>query len=456
MPWLTPLAEWPDDDMSDPGGLHRHIVRFLEVAEITYVLKELPEPLAEREYRLLRALAAEDIPTATVIGVVTGRGEHNNGEGILITRHIDFSLPYRVLLSGRGLKIPYLGDRVLDALVGLLVRLHLAGFSWGDCSLSNTLFRRDAGALVAFVIDVETGELHPKLSDGQRSIDLTIAVENVAGGLLDLEAGGFLAAGIDPWATAEDVERRYHELWTELTAEEEFGAHDVYRIDKRLDRLHDLGFDAAEIEFTSTPDGTQLRLVPRVVETGYFAPRLQALTGLVTGENQARRLLDNIREFGARREHGTQHRLPEPLTAARWLEQVYEPVISAVPHELDDKLEPAELFHQILEHRWFLSEREGRDVGMDAAVQNYSAHVLTDAPDELRVIDPSTVELQAITFDPDHFGGDYVFDPDTPDPVAGGHRSQDGAAAAEDDAAEAEDDDDNDDHAFRRRYPPVI
>ncbi len=449
MPWLTPLGEWPDDDMSDPGGLHRHIVRFLEVGEITYVLKELPEPLAEREYRLLRALAAEDIPTATVIGVVTGRGEHNNGEGILITRHIDFSLPYRVLLSGRGLKIPYLGDRVLDALVGLLVRLHLAGFSWGDCSLSNTLFRRDAGALVAFVIDVETGELHPKLSDGQRSIDLTIAVENVAGGLLDLEAGGFLAAGIDPWATAEDVERRYHELWTELTAEEEFGAHDVYRIDKRLDRLHDLGFDAAEIEFTSTPDGTQLRLVPRVVETGYFAPRLQALTGLVTGENQARRLLDNIREFGARRDHVMQHRLPEPLTAARWLEQVYEPAISAVPRELDDKLEPAELFHQILEHRWFLSEREGRDVGMDAAVQNYSAHVLTDAPDELRVIDPSTVELQAITFDPDHFEGDYVFDPDAADPVAGGHRSQDDAAAAEDD-------DDNDDHAFRRRYPPVI
>ena len=57
---------------------------------------------------------------------------------------------------------------MLDAVTQLLVRLHLAGFFWGDCSLSNTLFRRDAGALTAYVVDVETGELHPELSNGQR------------------------------------------------------------------------------------------------------------------------------------------------------------------------------------------------------------------------------------------------------------------------------------------------
>ena len=60
------------------------------------------------------------------------------------------------------------------------------------------MFRRDAGALVAFVIDVETGELHPSLTDGQRRTDIAIAVENIAGGLIDLQLGGYLAEGIDP------------------------------------------------------------------------------------------------------------------------------------------------------------------------------------------------------------------------------------------------------------------
>ena len=68
----------------------------------------------------------------------------------------------------------------------LLVRLHLAGFFWGDVSLSNTLFRRDAGAFAAYLVDAETGELHDRLSDGQREHDLDIARVNIAGELMDL------------------------------------------------------------------------------------------------------------------------------------------------------------------------------------------------------------------------------------------------------------------------------
>ena len=79
-------------------------------------------------------------------------------------------------------------DRLRDALANLLVRLHLSGFFWGDCSLSNALFRRDAHKLAAYLVDVETGELHETLSDGQRTLDLELAEQNIAGELLDLEA----------------------------------------------------------------------------------------------------------------------------------------------------------------------------------------------------------------------------------------------------------------------------
>ena len=383
-PFTERLDDWTIPGLYEVAGLHRHVVRLVETGGITYVVKELPDNLAEREWRLLRELGDAGLPTAEVIGVVTERDRDT--DGLLITRNIDYSLPYRVLLSGRGLHIPYLGDRVLDALAGLLVRLHLAGFYWGDCSLSNTLFRRDAGALSAYVIDVETGERHPSLSDGQRRHDLTIAIENVAGDLSDLEAGGRLVDGIDPISTALGIETTYERLWMELTGTDEFDVNETFRIDQRLQRLHDLGFDAAELELYTTAGGSKLRLIPRVVEHGFHGQCLKTMTGLEAGENQARRLLNDIARYRAVIEQQTLRKIPETVAAARWLEERFEPTIDGVPPDLVGKLEPAELFHQVLEHLWFMSEEAGGDVGLGEAVTSYVRNVLTPLPDEHRSV----------------------------------------------------------------------
>ena len=331
--------------------------------------------------------------------MVTGRRDTDGGlgpDGLLITRHLDYSLPYRVLLSGRGLKIPYLGDRLLDSLAGLLVRLHLAGFFWGDCSLSNTLFRRDAGALSAYVIDMETGERHPSLSDGQRALDLQIATENVAGDLLDLQAGGLLADGIEPMETALAIEESYQKLWTELTQVNEFNATETFRVDQRLRRLHDLGFDATELELVSAGEGDRLRLVPCVVEHGFHTNRLRSLTGLQAEENQARRLLNDMGRYGAVLEQRGGRRLPEAVIAARWLDERFEAAIDDIPAELALKLEPAELYHQMLEHRWYLSERAGHDVGFAEAVASYVRDVLAAAPTEQVVRTGDTATLPVV------------------------------------------------------------
>ncbi len=378
------LIDWDIAGLHDVVGLHRHVVRMVEVGDLSYVVKELPDDLAEREWRLLRELVEAGLPTAEVVGVATGRDD--DADGLLITRHLDYSLPYRVLLAGRGLRIPYLGERVLDSLAGLLVRLHLAGFFWGDCSLSNTLFRRDAGALSAYIIDVETGERHASLSDGQRRLDLQIATENVAGDLLDLQAGGRLADGIDPVETALAIESAYNRLWAELTGVDEFNANETFRVDQRLRRLHDLGFDAAELELVSAAGGSRLRLVPRVVEHGFHAQRLRTLTGLQAGENQARRLLNDISRYGAVLEQRTGKKTPDGVAALRWLDERFTPAIAAIPHDLVGKLEPAELYHQVLEHRWFLSERVGGDVGMADAVASYVRDVLAPAPAEQMMV----------------------------------------------------------------------
>jgi tRNA A-37 threonylcarbamoyl transferase component Bud32 len=391
LPFAERLTDWTLPRMHGVLGLHRHVVRLIELGDVSYVIKELPNHLVEREYRLLHQLQDDGLPTAEVVAAVTGKADDD--DGMLITRHLDYSIPYRTLLSGRGLTIPYLGDRVLDAMAGLLVRLHLAGYFWGDCSLSNTLFRRDAGALSAYVIDMETGEHYDTLSDGQRTFDLQIATENFAGGLLDLQAGKRLAADIDPWETTRLLEERYSNLWNELTAPADFAVDETFRIEQRLERLHDLGFDVEEMDIVGDPADGQLRYIPRVVEHGYHRQRLRSLTGLETTENQARRLLGDIRAFGAELHHrravesastGVALRsLPENVVAVRWLDQQFEPLIASVPPAMFAKLEPAELYHQLLEHRWFLSEQRGTDVSLQAALDSYIPDVLVDAPDEI-------------------------------------------------------------------------
>ncbi len=395
LPFATDLDDWDLPHMHGVLGLHRHVVRLVELGpegdRTSYVVKELPDHLARREYRLLRELADDRLPTAVVVAVVTART--GDRDGLLITRHLDYSLPYRTLLSGRGLSIPYLGERLLDSLVGLLVRLHLAGFFWGDCSLSNALFRRDAGALQAYVIDVETSARYPTLTAGQRQMDLDIAVENVAGGLLDLQAGGRLVDVVDPWAIADDFEARYRSLWHELTAAEEFAPGELWRVEARVRRLHDLGFDVAEMEVVADDDGERLRLVPRVVESGYHQDRLFALTGLWAGANQARRLLDDIRRFGAQMSTPNGRVPPENIVAVRWLDRVFEPTIGAIPATLVGKLQAPEIFHQLLEHRWFESERLGRDVTMEEALATYVPDVLAPAPDEQLELGTPTAEL---------------------------------------------------------------
>jgi hypothetical protein len=400
MPFADDLTDWDLPHIKGVLGLHRHVVRLVELGEppnrLSYVVKELPDHLAQREYRLLRRLADEGLPTIDVVAVVTDRT--NERDGLLVTRHLDYSLPYRTLLSGRVLTISSLGDRMLDALVGLLVRLHLAGFFWGDCSLSNVLFRRDAGALQAYVIDVETSEMHPNLTDGQRQFDLDIATENVTGGLLDLEMAGRLVAAIDPWDVGDVIESRYRELWAELTDIEEFDRDEMWRIEKRIERLHNLGFDVEEMEVvidgSDEAFGSQrLRFVPRVVEHGYHAERLRSLTGLRAGENQARRLINDIKAYGTELASRTGRPVADNVAAVRWLDQRFEPTIAAIPPQLLSKLQNAEIFHQLLEHRWFLSEQRGRDVSMEEALEVYIDDVLGPAPSELVRLDQPTAEL---------------------------------------------------------------
>lgn len=382
LPWATPLGDWPETLFVDAeSGLHRNLVRFVEHDGTLYAIKELLEHVAAREYALLRALRELDLPVVEPVGLVTERPAAKGREdprGLLVTRFLRHSMPYRHVIAS-GTNEVHAGQ-LLDALAELLVSLHLAGFYWGDCSLSNALYRLDAGRYSAYLVDAETGAIHPSLSPGQRAHDLQIAEENVAGEFMDIAAGFGLPASLDPAALAAGLVARYERLWVELTREEVFAAHEQYRVDARIARLNELGFDVAELDLRSIEGGQQVRLRVQVVEPGHHRHRLQALTGLDVQENQARRLLNDLEHHRAVWSEAEGRRLDDRGAANRWLEQVYRPTVDAIPSGQRGKLDDAEIFHQLLEHRWYLSERQRRDVPMPEAVDAYVNDVLSALP----------------------------------------------------------------------------
>lgn len=389
LPWEQPLETWEDDRLLEMAhrGISRHVVRFVEVGGMVYALKEIDERLARREYRLLGALEALGMPSVSVLGVCVERApvDGTPQDAILVTRFLDYSMSYRYVFSHGH--TPQTTDRLVDAMVQLLVRLHLAGLFWGDCSLSNTLFRPDAGSIGAYLVDAETAEMHPTLSDGQRLFDIDYAAERVGGELFDLQYGGLLPSDVDPVEIAGEIPLRYHALWDELTREECFRPDEQrYRVAERVDRLNELGFDVDEIELITTDDGTRLRVHTRVAEVGRHRTRLFALTGLQVTENQARRLLNDVLSYRAHLEQKEGRAVKETVAAHRWRSEIFDRVMGMVPAELDDRLAPAEVFHEILEHRWFLSEQEGKDVGTNAAARSYVRRILPGTPSTLTVL----------------------------------------------------------------------
>lgn len=383
LPWHLALEEWPAEYLAAlPRGISRHIVRFAHLGGSVIAVKETSEHIARHEYHMLRKLQRLDVPCVEPVAVISGRKTLDGDDlnPVLVTRHLKFSMPYRALFSQMLRKDTL--TRLIDAQALLLVRLHLIGFYWGDVSLSNTLFRRDAGAFAAYLVDAETGELYPELSTGQREYDLEIARVNIAGELMDLAEGGLIEEKVDPLATSELIMDSYRRLWAELTEQESFELGERWRVNARIRRLNDLGFDVEEYAIKTVSESSQIQLQPKVVDAGHHSRRLIRLTGIDAQENQARRLLNDMDAYRA----DNTPDLDEEISAHQWVAHVFEPIVRAVPRELGGKLEPAEVVHEVLEHRWYMSEKQDRNVPLAEAVQSYLDSVLRHRRDEAAIM----------------------------------------------------------------------
>ena len=378
LPWAVPLESWPEDaTLTDMRGISRHVVRLVrpEAAKesMIYAIKETVPEFANREYSLLRELNNRSAPCVEPVAVIMNRTDTKGEElpAALVTHYLPFSLPYRVILSEQI--TPHEITNMANALALLLVRLHLLGFWWGDCSLSNTLFRRDADQFAAYLVDAETGEFQSKLSDGQREHDLEIALFNVAAELDDLQIAGVLQKDLDPIRASEGVIKRYRRLWKALKEPQMLDPNDRHAVERAMRALQDLGFAVEEVEVSISGDKQELKFQPKLVAAGYHQQRLLELLGIQAEELQAKRLLASFDRFRVR------EAAPKPPvhdSARRWLRDTYHHVMNQVPLELRDRVEQTQMFHEILEHRWYLGEKAGHDLGLDYATKDYIENIL--------------------------------------------------------------------------------
>jgi uncharacterized protein DUF4032/lipopolysaccharide kinase (Kdo/WaaP) family protein len=414
LPWATPLADWPQDAVTFrrmPVGPSRHLVRFVVVGDATVALKEEPVAIARREYEVLREMETLGLPAVRVVGIAERPGED---VAVVATDYLRHSLQYRRLLARVPLVTGGYRDRLLDAMASLLVDLHRAGVFWGDCSLANTLLRRDGDRLQAFLVDAETSEIHPRLSDGQRTADLEVLVENVAFGLADLVAMRAAdpgdgadadatadtadeapddAASMDDasmegqLAAAEAVRERYQGLWDELFRVETIATGDAFAIEARVRRLNELGFDVEEIELEPedqtesealgwqdigiAPGQGSARLRVVVSERDFHTRELRRLARINALEGQARLLLNDIREYRAWLAASSGRPVSKEEGAARWRTERLDPSLARLAPTIGPGRDPLQAYCDLLEHKWLLSERAGRDVGLDAAFASY-------------------------------------------------------------------------------------
>ncbi len=376
LPWLSPLGSWTPEQAplrELPVGSSRHLVRFVECDGKLYALKELPVRVAHKEYQVLRDLELRELPAVRPLGLVEQRDED---AAVLVTHYLAHSWQFRRLFQRLPAGLSQPRERLLDAMAGLLVDLHRAGVFWGDCSLANTLFARDGQNLAAFLVDAETSEVHPSLSDGQRALDLDVMTENVAGGLVDLAIRLDRPDTVDDEiAAAESVATRYRALWEELTREQTFALDERYKVEARVRRLNELGFAVDELALEPTGDGDRstLRLKVAVANRRFHARQLHALTGLEVGEGQATILLNDLHAYQGHLEREQPGSAPDDVAGSRWLAEVFRPGAAKATLALGPGVDPIQAYCDLLETRWLLSEQAGRDVGDEVALKALSA-----------------------------------------------------------------------------------
>ena len=362
LPWTSPLETWQDRGvhlLEIKSGLSRHVVRFVKTQERRFAVKETSSEIAEREFGNYVRLVRLEIPTLVPVGTVkrydetrvihtkVGQQLQEQLTGYLVTELMEKVLPDSFLFR-RGFSREN-RIRIWDAVIRLFIQLHSHGVYWGDASLANMLIRFTTEVvpelgkrtqLSAVLADAETVEIRQSISDAMRRADVDLFLESMLWTEADLRASGIVR---DPLVTKEDQE---------------------YVLSSYTDRF------AIEQEMRS------FELVTHI--------DVDKLLGAFDAKGYGKLLLQHIKEhkWYLSERKGGEVSLND--AAEDWYREIFKPVCRIFHRygllEFFPNKTASTLYVEIMEHKYFMSEREKRDVGLVAALEDYLNRFATHDP----------------------------------------------------------------------------
>ncbi len=354
LPWSFPLETWPEHGTKFiliKSGLSRHVVRFLESGGHRFAIKETSLEAARNEIGCYERLLQLEIPTLVPIGVVVrneglesvntnvGLQLHQRQVGYVVTELMEKVLPDLFLFRRAFSEVSR--KRIWDAVITLFVQMHTRGVYWGDASLNNMLIRfqtetvpelGNRTVLTAVLADAETVEIHPSLSERMKAADVEFFLESMLWTDADLRASGVVR---DHIMTQDDQ---------------------AYILASYKER-YDLDIEMRAFELVTHID-------------------VDKLLGSFNVKGHGQLLLKHINEHKWYISERQGCEIPLIEAAENWYKEVFKPVCRIFNEHGLMAFFPgttaSSLYAEIMEHKYFMSEREQRDVGLLAALEDYS------------------------------------------------------------------------------------
>ncbi|MFA6455821.1 MAG: DUF4032 domain-containing protein [Bacteroidota bacterium] len=354
LPWSLPIAEWhrhgvPVLDIK--RGISRHVVIFVKAGRFSFGIKEISEEISRKEIdhyeqMLLRGIHTlvpagfvvreePPIPVKTPVGIQYEENFISHTVTVLVNKVLPDSLLYSRNFREENRR------KIWEAIVRLFVQLHSNGIYWGDASLANTLIKFEKREvpfvgmqtmLFAYLSDAETVEIRPRISRSMREADLNFFFESMDWIVEDLRASGI---NRELAGTEEDkafIRERYMLLYKVEKKKKKFEQQTSFNIDKFLGSI----FNPAYVD----------QFLKHIEEHKWYMSERQ------------------------------QQDVTLAVATRDWYETIFVPICALFrsEHILEffKGKTAAELYIEIMNNKYYLSEKAGTDVGMIAAMRDYA------------------------------------------------------------------------------------
>lgn len=353
LPFHKSLEEWSSPEVNlitIRHGNSRHPVVFVRSGTVRFAIKETTERLAYKELHNYEKIAQSDIQTIKPIGVIirtsgnievptkVGRMYESDKTAYLITVLAESVLPQSTLYN---LRLTWEAkSEIWDVIAEFFAQIHAKNIYWGDASLQNLLikFRKVTTAsfqkkrkLEVILSDAETVEVRQSLSSAMATADIDFFFESMMWFDEDLRSKGMVRDHLITERDIDYIQQIYEDKLPTYRSQVEFDRITGFHSERHFGRFSKAVYSKV--------------LLKQLAEHKWY-------------------LSEKLKREVSLRE-----------ATVDWYINIFEPIRSKLLANRFNDYFPnkteLDLYLEIMENKYFLSEKLGKDVGLNYAMTDY-------------------------------------------------------------------------------------